>query len=161
MSKKQINREKLRRQLEGISTFGLLIIAVAMVGPFASGMDNMAALSVYKWIYAAGALIFLLARLVGSTDRGESLRLRRLRRLEFWAGMAFAVGAFFWFYNESRFAHVWSAGPLAILQNTILFTLAGAMIQVIASWMITSRMRKEQSGSETDTSVKGSKKNKS
>ncbi|MDE6295419.1 MAG: hypothetical protein K2M03_05075 [Muribaculaceae bacterium] len=144
MSDKNMDREKRRRQLEGISTFGLIIIAVAMVGPFASGIGNMTALSVYKWIYAAGALIYLLARVVGATDRNGSLRLRRLRRLEFWAGMAFAVGAFFWFYNEARFSAIWSAGPLAILQNTVLFTLAGAMIQIIASWMITARIRKEQ-----------------
>lgn len=150
MSEKITDRGKRRRQLEGISTFGLIIIAVAMVGPFASGIGNMTALSVYKWIYAAGALIYLLARVVGATDRSGSLRLRRLRRLEFWAGMAFAAGAFFWFYNEARFSVIWSAGPLAILQNTVLFTLAGAMIQIIASWIISARMKKESADKSVD-----------
>lgn len=150
MSDKNVDRVVRRRQLEWVSTFGLLIIAIALVGPFASGMDNMGALTVYKWIYSAGALMYLLARLVGATYRDGSLRLRRLRRLEFWAGMAFAVGAFFWFYNEARFSAVFSAGPLAILQNTILFTMAGAMIQVIATWMISYRIKKDNGDAAAD-----------
>ncbi len=158
MSEKKVDRVIRRRQLEWVSTFGLLIIAIALVGPFASGMDNMSALTVYKWIYAAGALMYLLARLVSATYRDGSLRLRRLRRLEFWAGMCFAAGAFFWFYNEARFAAVFSAGPLAILQNTILFTLAGAMIQVIATWMIASRLKKETGGEAAEDKPRNPKK---
>lgn len=142
MSRKNIDRVKLRRRMEGVSTFGLLLVAAAMIGPFATQF-NMEVLTVFKWIYTAGALIYLMARLVGATDPEGSLRLRRLRRLEFWAGMCFAVAAFFWFYQENRLHNVVNVGPLAILQNVVLFTLAGAMIQVIASWMISYREKKE------------------
>lgn len=138
--------EKRRKQMEATATFGLILIAVAMLCPF-FGLDGGGIsgwFNAYKWIYAAGALIFTGSRLVSVNDPNDSLRLRRLRRLEFWAGMAFCIGAFFWFYNERKFATVLYAGPLAILRDTVLFSLAGAVIQVIASWMISFRQSKEE-----------------
>ncbi|MDE7463113.1 MAG: hypothetical protein K2M88_08135 [Muribaculaceae bacterium] len=138
--------EARRKKMEAVSTFGLIIIAVAMFAPFVSFNTGKGInwLSVGKWIYAAGALIFTFARLVSVNDPRDSLRLRRLRRLEFWAGMAFCVGAFFWFYNESKFSSNPFVGPLAIVRDTVLFSLAGATIQVIASWMIAFRQNKEK-----------------
>ncbi len=132
---------KIRRNAEATASFGILLIAVAMVAPFAD-LSSTSMLSILKWIYAAGALIFTTARAVGSTDPDESVRLRRLRRLEFWSGMAFIVGGAFWFYNEARFGSVPTAGPLAILRDTILFSLAGAVIQVVASWLIYAYSKK-------------------
>lgn len=143
--------EGRRRKMEAVATFGLILVAAAMFAPFASfnstggGIDW---LNVGKWIYAAGALIFTFARLVNVSDPADSLRLRRLRRLEFWAGMAFCVGAFFWFYNENKFGGNLFVGPLAIVRDTVLFSLAGAFIQVIASWMIAFRRKKENSGND-------------
>lgn len=140
------NIELRRKKMEGVATFGLILVAVAMFAPFASFGGNINWLSIGKWIYAAGALIFTFARIAGVNDPRESLRLRRLRRLEFWAGMAFCVGAFFWFYNENKFADNPWVGPLAIVRDTVLFSLAGASIQVIASWMIAFRQKKEAKG---------------
>ncbi len=133
--------EKRRKMVESTATFGLLLVCVALVSPFA-GVGNMHILSVFKWIYAAGALIYVVARVVNVNDPADSLRLRRLRRLEFWAGVAFMLAAAFWFYEEQHLGPY--AGPLAVMRNTIMFTLAGAAIQVIASWMIVSRTKKEQ-----------------
>lgn len=133
--------EKRRKMVESTATFGLLLVCVALVSPFA-GLGNMNILSVFKWIYAAGALIYVVARVVNVNDPGDSMRLRRLRRLEFWAGVAFMLAAAFWFYEEQHLGPY--AGPLAVMRNTILFTLVGAAIQVIASWMIVSRTKKEQ-----------------
>lgn len=152
--------EKIRRRAEGVATLGLLLVAVAMLGPFMSvnsgGSDW---LGVFKWIYAAGALIFTLARLVGVNDPNESLRLRRLRRLEFWAGMAFCIGAFFWFYNEKKFEEFPYVGVLSILKDTVVFSLAGAVIQVIASWMVSFRQAKErrerENGSKKENKTAG------
>lgn len=136
--------EQRRKKVEATATFGLILIAMAMIGPFLNfNSDGFNWMSVYKWIYAAGALIFLVSRLVSVNDPKDSLRLRRLRRLEFWAGMAFCIGAFFWFHNENKFAGMLYVGPLAIVRDTVLFSLAGAVIQVIASWMITWRQKKE------------------
>lgn len=154
MSEKRVDWVRRRRRLEAISTFGLILVAVAMVGPFASRFD-IGTLDIYKWIYAAGALLYAGARLVGACNRCESLRLRRLRRMEFWAGMAFCAGAFFWFYNDNRLSSLPYVGPLAILRNTVLFSLAGALIQVIASWMISVREKKEAGGAAVDAGKNG------
>lgn len=134
--------ERRRRKAEGTATAGMLLLAAALVVPFAQ-LDDTSVLSVCKWFYAAGALIFTVARVTNVSDPRESLRLRRLRRLEFWAGMAFCIGAFLWFYNEHKFGAYPFVGSLTIIRDTILFSLVGALIQLIASWMIYFRQKKE------------------
>lgn len=149
-----------RKKMEAIATFGLILVAVALLAPFASSLtgnlgpssSGSGPLAIYKWIYAAGALIFTGARLVNVSDPNESLRMRRIRRLEFWAGMAFCIGAFFWFYNERRLASM-------MLRDTVVFSLAGAMIQIIASWMLVWRQNKEarERANGQDSTKKGKK----
>ena len=148
-------RTRSRKAVEGTATFGLILVAVGLAAPF-TDLTNTTFLSVFKWIYGAGALIFTIARIVGSTDPADSMRVRRLRRMEFWAGVALCIGAFFWFYNENRFAEVLSLGfgTNACLQETIYFTLVGAIIQVICSLSITRRLRKE---AQADTDKKKKK----
>lgn len=138
----QIPLQKRRKYAERTAVFGILLIAVALISPFAD-LSQTAYLSYFKWIYAAGALIYTIARVIDVSDPSESKRLRRMRRLEFWAGVAFIIGAAFWFYNESRTAVNPYMGALAILKDTITFSLAGAVIQVVASWLIYNRAKKE------------------
>lgn len=133
-------KRKLRRSCENMATFGLLLVCAAMVSPFATG-DRPEWLKVFCWVYAAGALIYTVARMVDVSDPDESLRLRRLRRMEFWAGISFCIGSGFWFYTSGRLGE--HAGVLALLQNTVLFTIVGAALQTIASWMIVARQKKE------------------
>lgn len=132
--------EKRRKQVEATATFGLILICVALVGPFTSAA-SMEYLNVFRWIYGAGAVIYLIARIVDISDPEESLRLKRLRRMEFWAGVAFGLATAFWFIGQHRLGPY--AGALAVLQNTIMFTLVGALIQIIASWLIYSQTKKE------------------
>ena len=132
--------EKRRKQIEANATFGLLLIFVALVAPFTSPA-NPHILSIYRWIYGAGALIYIIARVVDISDPKDSPRLKRLRRMEFWAGVSFAMATGFWFYGQHHLGEY--AGALAVLQNTILFTLVGALIQIIASWMIFYQTKKE------------------
>ncbi|MDE6008252.1 MAG: hypothetical protein K2G90_03490 [Muribaculaceae bacterium] len=133
-----------RRMAESTATFGLLLICVALIVPFFNP-ENYAFLTGFKWVYSAGALIFLVARLINVSDPDESTRLRRLRRLEFWAGIAFVIAAGFWFYEENRLGALSQyVGVLAVLRNTIMFSLVGAVIQIIASWLIVGQGRKEQ-----------------
>lgn len=134
------NAERRRKLTENTATFGLLLICAALVGPFAIDGD-LDLLKIFKWIYSAGALIFIVARVAGAGDPRGSLRLRRLRRMEFWAGVAFVFGAAMWFYYERHLGEY--AGILAVMKNTIMFTLAGAVIQIIASWLIVSQSKKE------------------
>lgn len=138
-----------RKAVERTATFGLILVAVGLLGPFTDLM-NADYLRFFKWIYSPGALIFTVARIFGSTDPDESMRLRRLRRLEFWAGVAFCFGAFFWFYNEDRYSFYLAnnAGIMTTLRETIYFTLAGAVIQVWALFAM-SRLKNQTNKKKT------------
>ncbi len=133
--------EKRRKYVEVAASVGLLLVLAAMMAPFLEGLMGHSMMWA-KWIYAAGALVYTVARVVDVNASGDSLRLRRLRRLEFWAGMCFIIGAAFWFYKLQYYAGFF-AGPLAVMRQTVAFTMAGAVIQIVASWMIASRMKKE------------------
>lgn len=155
MSKRKDEREgateqgtfRSRKAVERGAVFGLILVAVGLFAPFTS-LDTIAYIRFFKWVYAAGALIFTVARIVGSTDPAESMHLRRLRRLEFWAGVAFCIGAFFWFYNEEKFSFYLSVGmgSLACLRDTVYFTLAGGAIQIMAVILMSRRAAREKGG---------------
>lgn len=133
--------EKRHKVVEGVATAALCLVALGLVAPFVS-MEDTVWIRVFKWIYTSGAALYLIARLCDVRDAADSLRLRRLRRLEAWAGIAFCIGAFFWFYNADRFGEIiWSLG---LMRETVLFTLVGALIQIISSWMIVGEVRKMQ-----------------
>lgn len=129
------------RYVEAFAAAGLLLVLAAMAAPFFAPRLGFP-LGWAKWVYAAGALVYTAARAVNVNAPGDSLRLRRLRRLEFWAGMCFIVGAAFWFYKIDYYSG-FIAGPLAVLRQTVAFTMAGAVLQIVASWMISYRVKKE------------------
>ena len=133
--------EKRRKYVETAASVGLLLVLAAMVAPFVQGLFG-SSLQWARWVYAAGALMYTVARVINVNAPSDSLRLRRLRRLEFWAGMCFIIGGAFWFYKLQYYSGL-HAGPIAIMQQTVAFTMAGAIIQIVASWMIASRMKKE------------------
>lgn len=133
--------EKRRRYVEIAAAVGLLLVLLAMMAPFLSRLIGRSMMWA-KWVYAAGALVYTIARVINVNAPGDSLRLRRLRRLEFWAGMCFIVGGAFWFYKLDYYSGFF-AGPLAVMRQTVAFTMAGAVIQIVASWMIASQMKKE------------------
>lgn len=108
-------------------TVGMLMIAAAIVMPMLVGVAN----PVYRWIYAAGALILLAGRLMGQY-KGDNLRLRRLYRIETWSAVFFCVGAFFLFYP-----------PGNNLRDVFAFTLAGGVIQIYTSIMIPRAANKQ------------------
>lgn len=135
---------KSRKAVERTATFGLIIVAVGLLAPF-TDLSDTSYLRFFKWIYGAGAIIFTVARIAGSTDPGDSMRIRRLRRLEFWAGVAFCMGTFFWFYNEKRYGMYLDLGmgSLSCLRDTVYFTLAGAVIQILAVILLQRRLKKD------------------
>ena len=139
------DRASLRRSMEALATFGLILVAAGLVAPF--GIAGSAGwLTAFKCIFAAGALCYFAARLVASIGKDESVRVRRLRRMEMWAGVCFMVAAFFWFYNTRGLGgHMLT---FKAMQETIVFTLAGAVIQIISSWMLSSALRKESKNTE-------------
>lgn len=133
--------EKRRKYVELGAAAGLLLVLAAMMAPFLGGLAGCS-LMWAKWVYAVGALVYTVSRVIDVNAPGDSLRLRRLRRLEFWAGMCFIIGGAFWFYKEQYYMGLY-AGPLAVMRQTVAFTMAGAVIQIIASWLIAFRMKKE------------------
>ncbi len=138
---KEAKLEARRKYVEIAATIGLLLVLLAMMAPFLEGVTGHSMMWA-KWVYAAGALTYTCARVVNVNAAGDSLRLRRLRRLEFWAGMCFIVGGAFWFYKLQYFNGLF-VGPLAVMRQTVAFTMAGAVIQIVASWMIAYQMKKE------------------
>ncbi len=136
-----------RKTADLLSGIGLTVIAIGLLVPLFN-LLHTEVVADFKWIYTLGAVLFLGARCIDTSDPSEPARIRRMRRMEFWAGVAFAAGAFFWFYDSSRLGSL--AGPLAVMRNTILFSLAGAMIQVISSWMIYFAAKKLARGEKKD-----------
>ena len=134
------SRARIRRAMEALATFGLILVAVGLAAPFAT-FGNGTLLVMFKWIFAAGAVVYTVARVVGAVGRDGSFRVRRLRRMEGWAGIAFCIAAFFWFYNTRKFDG--EMLTFRMLNETILFTLAGALIQIVSSWMLRAALRKD------------------
>ncbi len=107
--------------VELLSTLGLLLVAVGIMLPLFKGLD----FTPFRYVYAAGAVIVLVGRLIGmKTPAGEPLRLVRMRRLEKWSAIFFCVGAFFLFYDHGT------------VRDALAFTLAGGVVQAFCSIMI-------------------------
>ncbi len=132
-----------RRIVETVAVTGLTLVAVGLIVPFIA-IENTALALAMRIIYAIGAVCYTVARMINVNAPGDSSRLRRLRRMEMWSGFCFIIGGVFWFYNAHRFSFV--PFTLPVMRDTVAFTMAGAVIQVVASWMIASRMKKEASG---------------
>lgn len=140
-----------RKWAELAASVGMLVIAVGLFLPLLNLLD-VSNLPAFKWVFVVGVLLFWGGRCVNTNAPTDSMRIRRLRRMEFWSGACFGVAAFFWFYNEHKLGNTLTVGPLAILRDTILFSLAGAVLQLVASWMIYFRQKKE---AEEDKTLKG------
>lgn len=142
------SRERLLKATEIAANFGLVLVAAGLVSPIVGFQDSLW-LSVFKWVFTVGAAIYTIARLTGAFDKDEPFRIRRLRRLEVWAGFSFCIATFFWFYNTRQIdASAMPYMSFKMFQETILFTLVGALIQIIASWMLTSAIRKQQNNED-------------
>lgn len=109
---------------------GLLAISVGIILPI---LGNNPIEPTFRYIYAAGAALTLLARLFQPTPpKGTPLRIKRLLRLESWSALLFVCAAFFAFYSAP------------MLRDWLAFTLAGAAIQVYASIAISLATRKKK-----------------
>ncbi len=96
---------------------GLFIMAVMALLPLLNiNLEWM------RWVFAAGTLIVLVARILGNYN-GPSLRIRRLHRILISSGILYCASALMMFI--SRGTNDW-----------IAFLLAGIVIQLYASWMI-------------------------
>ncbi|MDE5836388.1 MAG: hypothetical protein K2H50_05235 [Paramuribaculum sp.] len=118
MMKSTVNGGGERGWAKFVAITGLLLVMVAAVLPLTGNRGD-----VFRYIYTAGALLVLVGRLFNRCP-SNSLRVKRLYRLEVWAGVVFCVGAFFLFY------------PSAGATDWMAFTLAGGVIEAYASLTI-------------------------
>lgn len=110
------------------TSIGLLIIAVALIVPLASGGFDRHIY--YKYVYTAGAAITLLAALF-NPNTATDLRERRWHRFEAWSAIFFCAGAAFQFIDGTS--------P----RDWLAFTLAGAVIRIICFVHSLLRSRKK------------------
>ncbi len=132
----KINRKRVAAYSNVAVPAGLLLILLATLVPFFL-RNREWAVDTYKYVYAAGALVLLSARLF-SPSADTDMRLRRLRRIESWSAIFFCVASFFLFY------------PGAELRDWLAFTLAGAAIQIFTSVAIPNRQAKLAKTAEND-----------
>ncbi len=117
-----------------IYTVGLLCIGVATLVPILHGSFGI---EWFRYLYAAGALMVVVGRLF-SPYTGKHLRMKRLRRMESWSGIIFCVGAFFLFYDKTN------------NRDWLAFTMAGAVVQIVATILMTRVASKELKKSAKD-----------
>ena len=114
-----------------LATAGLLAVAIATLLPILNVLVAQGAAGTWwKYLYAAGALCFLVAKLV-TPYRGEHPRIKRLYRIESWSAIFFCVAAFFLFYNGTVSRDSWA------------FTLAGGVLLVFTTIAIPRTVRRE------------------
>lgn len=114
-----------------LGVVGLLAIAVGTLLPILNVLVAQGVAGIWwKYVYAAGAVCFLAAKLLTSY-KGEHPRIRRLYRIESWSAIFFCVAAFFLFYNGNVSRDSWA------------FTLAGGVLLVFTTIAIPRVVRRE------------------
>jgi Ni,Fe-hydrogenase I cytochrome b subunit len=127
-----MSRTKLTPVFSVMANLGLLAIAAGTVLPLIYGINgNPFENDLFKYIYAAGAVLLIVARLF-TPYKGNNLRVKRLHRIETWSAIFFCVAVFFMFY---------SAGAN---RDWLAFTMAGGIIQAYTSIMIPREAAKAQ-----------------
>lgn len=109
---------------------GLLLIVAATALPLFHIMGL-----VPRSLFTAGAALVLIGRLFAPAVKEQSLRVRRLCRLEVWVGIIFCAGAFFMWYTPER-------------MDWLAFTLAGAAVQIYVSMALPRAIRQAAEASE-------------
>ncbi len=113
-----------------LATIGLLTIAVGTLMPILAVKYGSEIAGWWKYVYAAGALCFLVGKLF-SPYTGTHPRIKRLYRIESWSAVFFCVAAFFLFWGADTMRDVWA------------FTLAGGALLIFTTIAIPRVVKKE------------------
>lgn len=113
-----------------LATIGLLTIAVGTLMPILAVKYGSGIAGWWKYVYAAGALCFLVGKLF-SPYTGTHPRIKRLYRIESWSAVFFCVAAFFLFWGADTMRDVWA------------FTLAGGALLIFTTIAIPRVVKKE------------------
>lgn len=120
-----MNQEDRTRWSNILVAVGLLLMAVMALMPLLDFNHQW-----MRWVFAAGAVIVLVARVL-ATDNKAPLRIKRLHRILISSGILYCASALMMFL--SRGSNDW-----------IAFLLAGVMAQCYASWMIDRENKKTE-----------------
>lgn len=113
-----------------LATVGLLTIALGTLLPIFGVKLGPQAVGWWKYVYAAGALCFLVGKFF-SPYTGTHPRVKRLYRIESWSAVFFCVAAFFLFWGTDTLRDVWA------------FTLAGGALLIFTTIAIPRVIKKE------------------
>ena len=113
-----------------VATLGLITICAGTLLPLLQVKIGPQAVAWWKWVYAAGALLYLVGKLF-SPYTGSHPRIKRLYRIEAWSAVFFCIAAFFLFYEPNTLRDVWA------------FTLAGGALLIFTTLAIPHVVRKE------------------
>ena len=113
-----------------LATVGLLTIALGTLLPIFGVKLGPQAVGWWKYVYAAGALCFLVGKLF-SPYTGTHPRVKRLYRIESWSAVFFCVAAFFLFWGTDTLRVVWA------------FTLAGGALLIFTTIALPRVIKKE------------------
>ena len=114
-----------------LATVGLLGIFAGVLLPLLDFRFFHGTLGWWKYVYAGGALCFLVAKFF-TPYTGTHPRIKRLYRIESWSAIFFCVAAFFLFYSGQT------------TRDSFAFTLAGGALLIFTTLAIPSTIRKEQ-----------------
>jgi len=103
---------------------GLLVLAAMALLPLLNIFGAW-----IKWTFAAGAVIALVAQLMKKYDT-DNLRIKRLGRMLVVSAVLYCASAAMMLLFDDR-------------RDQIAFLLAGAMLQIYASWRMDAEVRKE------------------
>lgn len=109
---------------------GLLILLIAAAFPLLGIWKE--GLMVMRYAFAVGAVMVFVARAT-QVYKGKNFRVKRLHRLEGISALLYCVSAFLLF----NFGNKWGG------TDWIAFLLAGAIVQLYASYMIQREEKKD------------------
>ena len=118
-------------------TIGNILLCISMTILMAAAaipLFIMPAPSWQRYLLAAGALGVLVAQILIPSPSKE-FRIRRLSRMNVWAGIVYCVGAYCLFSSNIDMQRSW-----------VTFLLAGAVLQIYATFMLSklSNNKKEE-----------------
>ena len=128
-------------------TIGNILLCVSMtilMAAAATPLFIMPAPSWQRYLLAAGALGVLAAQILIPSPSKE-FRIRRLSRMNVWAGIVYCVGAYCLFSSNFEMQRSWVA-----------FLLAGAVLQIYATLMLSklTGSKKEKNEGKVEKSEK-------
>ncbi|MGM9804075.1 MAG: hypothetical protein ACI308_07855 [Muribaculaceae bacterium] len=124
--------KKIQSTLLGV---GMTLLVVAAAFPLLGIMRQE--IMLMRYVYAAGAALTLVARAT-QVYHGTNFRIKRLHALERMSALLYCVSAFMLFYYGDRLGGT----------DWIAFLLAGAIVQLYASFMIDREEKKEAKGND-------------